>query len=779
MVKELIGKMFGSGITETEPSQEETDLVKDWIAELDAAKKREKDYRTDAKKCVEIYEAQNAEKYQYNILYSNTETLSPGLYSAVPRPVVQRRYKDEDPLAKEAAKTAQRVLAFLIDSGDPSYASFDALMKSCVLEGLVPGRGVTKFKYDPTFTTPAEGDTAAPTVSYETVCGERVSWDRFYHGYANVWQEVPWVCYIHYMTKAEAKKNFPDTYSLIPENAYNLPSEEDTDNPSANELKVTDKASMTCVYEIWDKETKKVFFLNKSAKKGLLKQVDDPLGLQGFFNCPEPMHFVDKISTLVPIPLYKYYEDQCKELNIITVRIRNLITALKVRGFYDSTVEGMDKVMESEDNTLTPVENVVALYTNGGKMDSAIWLMPIEKLVAVLQQLYTQRMQIKQVIYEITGISDILRGSSVASETATAQNIKNQWGTLRLREMQKEVMRYTRDCLRIMAEIAVSKLSEQTIKSMTGLPYPTTQEKQQAQVELQMMQQQAQTMPQGQPPQQPPQALIDAVNSPSWEAILGLLKDDIHRDYRIDIETNSTVDAAATEDKQDIAEFMNSMAQFMNGISPLVQAGIMPFEAAKGMLLSILRRYSFGPEVEDEIKAMKPPQQQPQPGQQEAQAAAQAAQQKAALDLQTSQAKLQTTQISESAQQKTIEMQMQAATAQHSYDMQELARKAQVAEVEFQARLQKHAVDTANAAKGIVDAHHEALANEAALANQPEPAPVTVPEDTTQQTLMMGQVAQALDSLAKGISAKKRVKGPNGKDYTMEVDAGPSSNEAS
>jgi hypothetical protein len=89
----------------------------------------------------------------------------------------------------------------------------------------------------------------------------------------------------------------------------------------------------------------------------------------------------------------------------------------------------------------------------------------------------------------------------VASETATAQNIKNQWGTLRLKKMQKEVMRYCRDCLRIMLEISVTKFGQDTVAAMTGMQLPTNAEKQQAQQQVQMIQQQAAMAAQMQAPQ--------------------------------------------------------------------------------------------------------------------------------------------------------------------------------------------------------------------------------------------------------------------------------------
>jgi hypothetical protein len=53
--------------------------------------------------------------------------------------------------------------------------------------------------------------------------------------------------------------------------------------------------------------------------------------------------------------------------------------------------------------------------------------MPIDGLAKIVLQLVEQREQVKQTIYEVTGISDIVRGASKADETATAQQIKGRW----------------------------------------------------------------------------------------------------------------------------------------------------------------------------------------------------------------------------------------------------------------------------------------------------------------------------------------------------------------
>ena len=80
-----------------------TEEVQRWLDEIKDAKKRESDFRRDGKRVLKIYGAEKNETTPFNILFSKPETLLPALYSAVPRPVVNRRFKDEDPTGKASA----------------------------------------------------------------------------------------------------------------------------------------------------------------------------------------------------------------------------------------------------------------------------------------------------------------------------------------------------------------------------------------------------------------------------------------------------------------------------------------------------------------------------------------------------------------------------------------------------------------------------------------------------------------------------------------------------
>ncbi len=660
------------------------DFHKKWMAEISDALRREKTYRKLGQESVDIYEAKHPEQVPFNILYSNVEVLQPALYNAKPIPIVTRKYKDPDPVAKVAAEVSTRLLKYLLEAESADCDTFDEGMQSSVLDVIVTNRGLNRFKY-------SEGSGYG-----EGVYAEGVRWDKFFHGYARTWKKVPWIGFEWDMTEAEVRKNFKDADGnpISGIDFKNLAEEADESGDKTETREQTAGVKLAKVYEIWDKNTKSMFFISAIYPHGILRYTEDPFDLTNFFPVPKPLNLMRKITTLLPTPLYEQYKSQARELNEITRRLKAIIQAMKVRGMYNSAVEGIEKVLEAEDNTFTPVENMASMPDNAS-IDKMLWFMPLQELSTTAQNLFADRERIKQVIYEITGISDILRGASVASETATAQNIKNQWGSLRLKKMQKEVQRYVRDCLAIMLEIAVTSFDDKTIAAMTGLPLMFEADKKKIQDAFN----QAQT----EPTEPPPPEVQKAMEAPSWEVVLKLLRDDKLRSYKIDIETNSTIDAEAAQDKQDIAELLNAVSQFLNGVAPLIEKGVLPFDIAKEMLLSVSRRYTFGPQLEDALQAMKapePPEEKPDPAEQQKLAQMQEQgkidQAKGAMEVEKMQLELQI---------KKEEMQMEAQLRKEEFAIKQAELQLQKAALSFklQAQQAQHNMKMAQ-----IKAQHEA-----------------------------------------------------------------------
>ena len=679
------------------------DLVKYWLDELEDSDETEKDWRDDANKVVDIYrgedvaataigsDGQKMRKNTFNILWSNIETLKPAIYNKTPVPNVQRRFKDEDQLGKAVAQVLERSLEFMVDASD-----FDRPMSDAVDDYLLVGRGVTRVRYVPTFGTPEQPEGEMPSemeenyeepvgeVVKEEVVAEAVAYKDFRRGPANKWSEVDWVGFQHKLTKQDIEEKFGE--EMADSVGIDVYAKEEDDTYD-NETNRSQREGRVRVWEIWCKTTKKVYFIAPSFKDKPLNETDDPLGLSGFFPVPRPIYSLTTTDSLIPVSEYYLYQTLATELNNVTKRIIDILKGLRLRGIYDSRMAEIERLMDSGDNKMIPLDGA-SQYLDAGGLDKAIWMMPIDKYVGVVNQLYAYRQNLITSIYEITGISDVLRGSSVASETATAQSIKANYGSMRLQRREREVQRYARDVIRLMAEVIAEQFSVDTLQKMTGLNFPTEEEKammqSQMQMQMQQFQMQAQQMQmQGQQPPPPPQPdpqILERLEQPTWEQIQQVARDDLMREFKVDIETDSTVAANDAEQQQNITELLTGITSFLSGIGPAVESGAVPIETAKSLLMAAVRRFKLGTEVETAVDKIGD-----QPIQNPEQQAGESGEAEMAKQ-QAEMARLQSEQQAEMAKQK---MELELAQSKHQMEMQKLEREAQIDQADHQMKMQE------------------------------------------------------------------------------------------
>lgn len=596
-------------MTEDEQNDEIQERLK-WLRAIKTADKAEKAWRDEVVRIVDRYRGDKQKKNSFNILFSNTDTLSPVIFNSVPKPDCRRRWSDADPLGKAVAEVLNRALEFSIDTAD-----FADNIQLNTYDYLLSGRAVARVRYVPQFQQIAgkeveespeedqqEADEGYEELAWEQVIVEHVQYDDFRRGPGRTWEEVCWIAFKHNLDKEEIAERFgEDKAKLI---AYAEAAEEDKEGISKKEDKIKDGTAE--VWEIWDREEKAVIFLSAGYSGGLLSKVDDPLQLIKFYPIPKPAYaFIDPTS-LIPVPLFAAYQQQADELDRVSARIDKVMACIKARGVYDSTLSEMSQLTSQPDGALIAVQNYAAIADKGG-LDKAIWMMPITELAQVLTILTQHRETVKQMIYEIMGLSDILRGSSNANETAAAQNIKAQWGGQRVGRMQRAMQVYIRDLVRLMAEVIGQRFSIETLQGMTGLQYQT-------QANLDAMAQQALAKLQAAGQQPTPQQIDIYKNAVTWEKIKAALADDISRQYKIDIETDSTLAASQDTDMQGLNGLLAGIANLMKEYAPAVQAGVLPPDAAKELIMSVIRRAKLGSVVEDSFDKMTQPQ-PPQPPQ--------------------------------------------------------------------------------------------------------------------------------------------------------------------
>ncbi len=464
-----------------------------WENQGEEILKRYRDERSDQS---------NISPRRFNVLWSNVQTLKPSLYSREPVPIAERRFLDKDVVGRVASQMLERAMRYeMMDCG------FHESVTKCVYDYLLPGRGVAWLRFTPAFGPASsvaqrgddqlqeqdgepvdddnyEGRSSEKDDQYEStertdetpnekVIGARldidyVNWKDFLHSKARTWRETEWIARRLYMSRDDLIDNFGK------EIGKDVPLDRMADEKSSSQQRgerLNDTLKKATVYEIWCKYDRKVYFVAKGFDRLLEEPRDDPLNLEGFWPTPEPLFATMTSDTLRPVADYLEYQDQAYELDRLTQRIDALLSALLVRGVYNGANKELARLLdEGSENRMIAIKDWAGFGDKGG-LKGAMDFVPIDMIASTLIQLFEARDRIKQDLYEITGLADVIRGQSDPRETATAVKTKGRFGSMRLQDRQIQVARFCRDIIRMMGEIIAEHYPDQTLIDVSGIMY--------------------------------------------------------------------------------------------------------------------------------------------------------------------------------------------------------------------------------------------------------------------------------------------------------------------
>lgn len=750
--------------------------------------KRYKDIRTPREEAIT----------RFNVLWANVQIRLPALYARNPKASVERRYKDKDPIGRVTSEILERSIQYTLDVVNPTML----IHRAAVLDFELVGRGTTWVRYVPHIKHPeaqpaeededpanplpgsdgmatgpqlggstsepapklhssdaeiaasgvqvtndADSEAAEDELTYEETFIDYVGWEHFGHCWAETWDQVRAGWRKVFMDRDELMERFCGKDMLTEAQVKAIPL--DWSPRTLTDAKVPTARKKAVVYEIWDKHKKQALWVVKNYAE-VLDTRDDPLELKDFFPFPRPILANIANDDCLPVPNFAHYQDQANEVDDLSSRITSITKALKVAGVRDTSAEGLDRLLaEGVENQLIPVEGW-AIHKEKGGLKGVYELLPMEEIAQTLGFLRDQRSQLIDDIYQLTGISDIVRGLSDPNETATAQQLKGQFSVLRIQDAQQEVQRFCRDEIHIVGEM-VAKYSIDTLKAISGVKLLTNAEKQQIQQQqaqqamLAAFQQaqHAQAQPgaggppgaaphPGAPPGAPPGAAgmppppaqpvggpppppggpgptgmnpaapgmagspapgaapvspsqLELMDQPTWEEVEGLLRNPVVREFRLDIETDSTVRMDEEAEKQSRLDFLEKATGFLTQMETAGQMAPELVPMLTEVFMWTVRAFTsarsieqtFDDAMEALIKASKQPKPDPeaQKAQLEADTKLKIAQGQAQIDAQSRQAEIQA-----ETQRNTMEQQAQGAQAaqQAQLDKQTAEFKAQL-----------------------------------------------------------------------------------------------------
>lgn len=653
----------------------------------------------------------------FSILWSNVETLKPAIYARPPQPVVARTFQDSDPVGRAASMVLRRAIQHEIEEG-----RVHRKLKQVRDDYLLYGRGVMWASYRPRIGKVLQLTTEVEEEGEdERVEGEEVVWDfvrraDFLHSASPNWESLTWVGRAVRMTQEEGVRRFGSKFRDVPLSFR--PDHRDDPNDKDRSYEVFHRAQ---VYEIWDLTTRTVLWLAEGYD-GLLDKKPDPLHLRDFFPTPRPLYGTLTDTSLVPVPDYVEYREQAEQLDELTERIKFVARAIKVTGVYNGQFKELEQMLTSRELQLIPVRDWPGFSEKQGIKGSMDFL-PIVDMATTLQSLVDTRAQVKSDLYEITGISDVIRGAeTVGDKTATEIATKGRYATLRLSDRQQAMAEYVRDVLRITGEIIAEHFSPETLAQMSNW---AASELARDAPQVQMGTPPGSAAPERLPlagvggngarPSLPPMSGAQAL----FDQAMDLLRNDRLRGFRIDVEDKSTIAADEAEEKAARVQFLQAVGDFIEkalAMPPSVAPVLAPLMGK--MLMFGVRGFPVGLEMEQaledgigrltqmlEAQAQQPPppnpdmikaqaqaqksqadmqiaQMQAQSDQQVNQIRAQAMIQKAASDQAIAQLQLQIEQIKAQAAGVALQAQATQADAQNMQDQTEHVLKAQAAQLE-------------------------------------------------------------------------------------------------
>lgn len=634
-------------------SRDKSGILRDiWTKEIENSKAYHANFLKEAKINNAIYrdeqENNSYSRNRYNIFWANTQTLKPLIFSKLPNPNVTRRFLKDDEIGKIASELIERSIKLFLSQND-----CDLTIEKARDDFLIGGRGVARVCYDHAeiYEDESEGEKREyADESEKKVKLEYVAPEDFLMSTESEFSNVRWIAFLKRMSRDDLVEKFGARGKKVELNKTYILNEKNLDDPSNDIYKRAE------VWEVWDKESKKVTFLTLGEGGIILDELDDPYNLQNFFPIAIPLGSKSDPKSLLPIPLYRLYRSQAEELNIVNQRIKSLIEQCKVTGVYSSIADSKDMIslFGGEDGEFNPIQGTAGIQ----KISDVVMFKPLTEIITTIRELKIHEQSIIQTIHDITGLSDIVRGITTASETATAQELKGNFAISRIQPLQREVEIWTRDLIRLIVELIVENYSIEELAKMTSLEVidiNRIQKEAQDRQKVLLMEGQSQIDPNDPEAEQKLQYLQEQAElgyektiKPYLQELKGfaatpeqlveieeLIKSDKMRSFAIDVETDSTVQIDQNQVKQQRIEYIGAISNFTASFLPLVQAQVISKDAFNQFLMFVSKPFKVGREVEEALLPDEDMQEEKQPTAEEMLAQAQIEIEKQKLQLES------------------------------------------------------------------------------------------------------------------------------------------------
>lgn len=652
-----------------------------WQKGLEACRKERKKFNEEAVRSIKRYGDVRNDDFKnastYNIYFMNTDIKLAAMYAKTPKPDIKRRNDDsQDDVSRVAALILQRNMSYEMDNGN-----FDDTFRQVLFDNVVAGMGVSwtrleqEHEEQPDAMHPLTGEMIpqAPLVTKQEACTDYVAWDDFFWSPCKTWDMCSWVARRIPMTKEAIEARFGNDANALDLKEIAYSTKPESQDSSKSKLNPQNQIEPTTdVYEIWDKDRELVFWITESSPVPLDVQ-EDTTNFAGFY--PTPMPPLGRFNTANTIPISDYHlvKGKYAELDELNQRVTALTKAMAVRFVYDSGSPELKELYTTlGENEGIGVKNWSTFAGDRGGLTGMIQFAPLEQIASTMAAATQQIGIVKAQIYEVEGISDIMRGQATPYETATATQAKSQISSGRFGSRQAEVAVYVSKLLRLKAHL-MCKFHDPELMAKRAMP-------------------------------------LEPVDQQFIGPALQLLRDDQMSSFLLNVNVDSLQLDNWNTEKAERSAAIQAITALMGQILPAVQhtPEIAPVGLAmvKWAISGFKGAQPVEAVIEQHLQALM--QAKPQPGDAPKQPApdpkAQAIAQKAQIDLQISQGQEQT-------KMQIAQMQAQLKQMEMQFDQQQNERDSQLRETQVQLRQGELAAKVAHEQSTAILDHSAALLN--------------------------------------------------------------------
>jgi hypothetical protein len=401
-----------------------------------------------------------------------------------------------------------------------------------------------------------------------------VHYNDFRQGMARNQSEVEWKARRAYMNKDQVagligkEKADKITYDTVPEDVKKSVSKEIGTYEGKAEF-----------WEIYCKPSEKVYWLSVGQKEIVLEQ-EPPIKFKGFWPCVEAYANIEP-SSIVPISDYTLLEDLITEVERLTTRIHAAMQAVRTNMAYDASMGTDIEALLSDDLKMIPLKNWPSYKARGGLANS-IEALNVEPYIRAIEVLNAAREIALAKFYEMSGSNEVIRGATNPVETATGVQSKVNFTSLRFSVRQKQILQFFSDGVGLLAEIIAEHYSEEKIWDVANGD--------------EIMAEFSGPGPNGEAPPDPRMQL--------YPLVIGLLRDDAARRYRIEIKEGSMVALDERADRQERVDLLASVGSFLEQMAGWVEKYPETGNLTPELLKFTIRTYKGGKELEPVFQAL-------------------------------------------------------------------------------------------------------------------------------------------------------------------------------